>query len=63
MKLSMGTKLNKFLQYPVDFLPNEHRMKSLGYATFQYKLACFVLAGATAGVAGYLAAVQFGVAE
>ena len=40
---------------------NEHRMKSLGYATFRYKLACFVLAGATAGVAGYLAAVQFGV--
>ncbi|MCX7152357.1 MAG: branched-chain amino acid ABC transporter permease, partial [Proteobacteria bacterium] len=40
---------------------NEHRMKSLGYATFRYKLVCFVLAGATAGVAGYLAAVQFGV--
>ena len=40
---------------------NEHRMNSLGYATFGYKLACFVLAGATAGVAGYLAAVQFGV--
>ncbi len=40
---------------------NEHRMRSLGYATFWYKLACFVLAGATAGVAGYLAAVQFGV--
>ncbi len=40
---------------------NEHRMQSLGYATFRYKLACFVLAGATAGVAGYLAAVQFGV--
>ena len=40
---------------------NEHRMKSLGYATFRYKLVCFVLAGATAGVAGYLSAVQFGV--
>ena len=40
---------------------NEHRMRSLGYATFRYKLACFVLAGALAGVAGYLAAVQFGV--
>ena len=40
---------------------NEQRMGSLGYATFRYKLACFVLAGAIAGVAGYLAAVQFGV--
>lgn len=40
---------------------NEHRMKSLGYATFRYKLVCFMIAGALAGVAGYLAAVQFGV--
>jgi branched-chain amino acid transport system permease protein len=40
---------------------NEHRMKSLGYPTFRYKLACFVLAGALAGLAGYLAAIQFGV--
>jgi branched-chain amino acid transport system permease protein len=40
---------------------NEHRMKSLGYATFRYKLVCFVIAGALAGIAGYLSAVQFGV--
>ncbi len=40
---------------------NEHRMKSLGYPTFRYKLACFALAGALAGLAGYLAAIQFGV--
>jgi len=40
---------------------NEHRMRSLGYPTFRYKLASFVLAGALAGLAGYLAAVQFGV--
>ena len=40
---------------------NEHRMKSLGYPTFRYKLACFVLAGALAGLAGHLAAIQFGV--
>ena len=40
---------------------NEHRMRSLGYPTFRYKLACFVIAGALAGVAGYLSAVQFGV--
>jgi branched-chain amino acid transport system permease protein len=40
---------------------NEHRMRSLGYPTFRYKLACFVIAGALAGLAGYLAAIQFGV--
>lgn len=40
---------------------NEHRMKSLGYPTFRYKLACFVLAGALAGLAGYLSSIQFGV--
>ena len=40
---------------------NEQRMRSLGYATFRYKLACFVLAGMLAGLAGYLAAAQFGV--
>jgi len=40
---------------------NEHRMLSLGYPTFRYKLACFVISGAIAGIAGYLSAVQFGV--
>jgi branched-chain amino acid transport system permease protein len=39
---------------------NEHRMKSLGYPTFRYKLAAFVLAGAIAGLAGYFGAVQYG---
>jgi branched-chain amino acid transport system permease protein len=40
---------------------NEHRMRSLGFPTFRYKLACFVLSGMLAGLAGYLAAIQFGV--
>lgn len=40
---------------------NEQRMQSLGYPTFRYKLACFTIAGAIAGIAGYLSAVQFGV--
>ena len=40
---------------------NEQRMRSLGFATFRYKLACFVMAGMLAGLAGYLAAAQFGV--
>ena len=40
---------------------NEQRMRSLGFPTFRYKLACFVIAGMLAGLAGYLAAAQFGV--
>ena len=40
---------------------NEPRMKSLGFATFRYKLICFVMAGVLAGLSGYLAAAQFGV--
>jgi branched-chain amino acid transport system permease protein len=40
---------------------NEHRMRALGFATFRYKLVCFVIAGALAGLAGYLSALQFGV--
>ncbi len=39
---------------------NEARMRSLGYATFRYKLVCFIISGALAGMAGYLAAAQFG---
>ena len=39
---------------------NEQRMRSIGYPILAYKLAAFVLAGALAGLAGYLAACQFG---
>lgn len=39
---------------------NGQRMRSLGYPVFAYKLAAFVLAGALAGLAGYLSACQFG---
>jgi len=39
---------------------NEHRMRSLGFPTFRYKLAAFVIAGALAGLAGYLDAAQYG---
>jgi branched-chain amino acid transport system permease protein len=39
---------------------NEHRMRSLGYPVLAYKLASFTLAGALAGLAGYLSAMQFG---
>ncbi|MDI9335106.1 MAG: branched-chain amino acid ABC transporter permease [Cytophagales bacterium] len=39
---------------------NEHRMRAMGYGTFKYKLAAFSIAGALAGLAGYLAAAQSG---
>ena len=39
---------------------NEQRMRSIGFPVFIYKLAAFVIAGALAGLAGYLAACQFG---
>ena len=39
---------------------NEHRMRSLGFPVYWYKLASFTLAGALAGLAGYLSALQFG---
>jgi len=39
---------------------NEHRMRAMGYSTFGYKLAAFTLAGALAGLAGYLWGAQTG---
>ena len=35
---------------------NERRMRALGFPTFRYKLACFVLAAVVAGIAGALLA-------
>jgi len=37
---------------------DEARMQALGYPTYGYKLACFTLAGALAGLAGALLATQ-----
>ena len=37
---------------------NETRMEAIGYATFRYKLAAFVIAGALGGLAGALLATQ-----
>jgi branched-chain amino acid transport system permease protein len=37
---------------------NEQRMRSLGFATFRYKLACFVISAGIAGLAGALIANQ-----
>ena len=39
---------------------NEHRMRALGYGVFGYKLSAFTLAGALAGLAGFLWGAQTG---
>jgi branched-chain amino acid transport system permease protein len=39
---------------------NEHRMRAMGFGTFSHKLSAFTLAGALAGLAGYLWGVQTG---
>ena len=39
---------------------NEHRMLALGFDTYRYKLAAFVLAGLLAGVAGHMWAMHRG---
>jgi branched-chain amino acid transport system permease protein len=39
---------------------NEQRMRAAGFATTRYKLAAFVIAGALAGLAGFLVAVKDG---
>ena len=39
---------------------NEHRMRAVGFGTFGHKLAAFTLAGALAGLAGYLWGAQTG---
>jgi len=39
---------------------NEHRMQAIGFATYAYRVAAFTVAGALAGLAGYLNACQFG---
>jgi branched-chain amino acid transport system permease protein len=40
---------------------NEQRMRAVGFRTYPYKLAAFVIAGALAGLAGFLLAVKDGV--
>jgi branched-chain amino acid transport system permease protein len=63
--LAVYTLLWKILRSPFGralqgIKANESRMRSLGFNTFRYKLAGFLLAGVLAGLAGYLSAMQFG---
>lgn len=39
---------------------NEHRVRALGYNTARYKVVSFAIAGTLAGLAGFLAATQYG---
>ncbi|MBO1248473.1 branched-chain amino acid ABC transporter permease [Comamonas denitrificans] len=57
--------LHRVLQSPfgrvlIGIKSNEHRMQSLGYTTFRYKLGAFTLAGALGGLAGFLYAALLG---
>lgn len=65
LMLAVYFVLRKVLASPfgrvlVSIKANEARVKSLGFQVFNYKLGAFVLAGTLAGLAGYLAACQFG---
>jgi branched-chain amino acid transport system permease protein len=48
----------RFGRAVVAIRENETRMEAIGFPTFRLKLACFVIAGALAGLAGALAANQ-----
>ncbi len=58
--LGLGHRLvgSRFGRVIVGVRENERRMTALGFPTYRYKLACFVIAGATAGLAGALIANQ-----
>lgn len=65
MLVAVYAFLSRILQSPfgrvlVGIKSNEHRMQSMGYLTFRYKLAAFALAGGLGGIAGFLYAVVFG---
>lgn len=50
----------RFGQALAGIKANEQRMRACGFSTYPYKLAAFTLAGALAGVAGFLHAVKDG---
>lgn len=54
MVLLLRSPLGRALQ---GIRENEHRMEAIGFPVFRYKLAAFTIAGALAGLSGYLFAV------
>ena len=65
LMVAVGLFLRRLMWSPfgralVGIRANEHRMRALGYGTYAHKLAAFTLAGAIAGLAGFLWAAQTG---
>ncbi len=54
-------KRSRFGAALVGIRVNEQRMRAVGFVTYGYKLAAFVIAGALAGLAGFLLAAKDGV--
>lgn len=55
LRVLLGSLFGRVIQ---GIRVNEHRMRALGYAVYNYKLAAFVIAGMLAGLSGYLWAVE-----
>lgn len=49
-----------FGQVLIGIHANEHRVRAIGYNASHYKIVCFVIAAALAGLAGFLGASQYG---
>ncbi|MEO5697207.1 MAG: branched-chain amino acid ABC transporter permease [Burkholderiaceae bacterium] len=58
--LLAGLRRSRFGHALAGIRVNEQRMRAAGFPTYGYKLAAFVIAGALAGVAGFLLAVKDG---
>jgi branched-chain amino acid transport system permease protein len=56
----VGMQRTSFGRVLAGVRSNQQRMRSLGYPTREVQLAAFVLAGALAGLAGYLDATLYG---
>ncbi len=55
LRRAMGARFGRVV---VAIRENETRMEAIGFPTYRYKLVCFVLGGAVAGLAGALLANQ-----
>jgi len=55
-----GLRRSRFGHALAGIRVNEQRMRAAGFGTYGYKLAAFVIAGALAGLAGFLLAVKDG---
>ena len=56
-----GARRSRFGHALAGIRVNEQRMRAAGFPVYVYKLAAFVIAGALAGLAGFLLAVADGI--